>query len=499
MLSRRLAPEAVDAGGSGATPSVTLDMDQTILRQLELLRSRQVSPPELVEDALRAIERVDPGVRAWVTVAGERALAQAGEVAQGDGRPLAGVPVAIKDLSALTEGIRTTMGSSALGDWVPREDSATVRRLRAAGAIVIGKTNTSELGIVALTEPERFGPTRNPWDPVRSPGGSSGGSAAAVASGTVAFAHGSDGGGSIRVPASCCGLVGLKPSRGRISSAPGPGDPLGLATEGVLARTVADVALALDVMAGTEPGDPWLAWPPDGGSFAAAVARAPGSLRVAVSARAPTEVGVHPDCVAALTRAGAALEALGHRVIEDAPAWVHPEFMERFVAHWTAGVGPAVEAIGALIGRPLDPARLEPLTRAIIAEAAPTSLADYLANFGWLRSYARRVVAFWERFDVFVTPSMAQPPPLIGSLAAPPGDSPTRQLWTVADVVPFTPPLNVTGQPALSVPLHTSADGLPIGVQLVGPPNGEALLLSVAAQLERAEPWAERTPALVAR
>lgn len=469
-------------------------MGRTILRQLELLRSRQVSPRELVDDALRAIECVDPRLGAWVTVAGERALAQAGEVARGDTRPLAGVPVAIKDLSALTEGIRTTMGSSALGEWVPREDSATVRRLRAAGAIVIGKTNTSELGIVALTEPERFGPTRNPWDPARSPGGSSGGSAAAVASGTVAFAHGSDGGGSIRVPASCCGLVGLKPSRGRISSAPGPGDPLGLATEGVLARTVADVALALDVMAGAEPGDAWLAWPPDGGSFAAAAAHTPGRLRVAVSADAPTGVGVHPDCVAAVAGAGAALAALGHAVIPDAPAWADPHFMERFVAHWTAGVGPAVDGIGTLIGRPLDPALLEPLTRAIIAESKATSLPDYLANFGWLRSYARRVVAFWERFDVLVTPSMAQPPPLIGSLAARHGEPLTRQLWTVADLVPFTPPLNVTGQPALSLPLHTSEAGLPIGVQLVGPTNGEALLLSVAAQLERARPWAGRTP-----
>lgn len=473
-------------------------MPRTAVQQLELLRSRQVSARELVEEALRGIEQVNPRLGAWVTVAGERALAQAGELAPGDARPLAGVPVAIKDLSALTEGIRTTMGSAALGEWVPREDSATVRRLRAAGAIVIGKTNTSELGIVALTEPERFGPTRNPWDPARSPGGSSGGSAAAVASGTVALAHGSDGGGSVRVPASCCGLVGLKPSRGRISSAPGPGDPLGLATEGVLARTVADAALALDVMAGGEPGDAWLAWPPPDGSFAAATAREPGPLRVAVSAQAPTGARVHRDCVAALARAGAALEALGHTVSEGAPAWADADFMERFVAHWTAGVGPAVEGLGALIGRPLDPARLEPLTRAIIADTASTSLSAYLANFGWLRSYARRVAAFWQRFDVLVTPTMAQPPPLIGSLAARAGEPLTRLLWSVADLVPFTPPLNVTGQPALSLPVHASADGLPIGVQLVGPPSGEALLLSLGAQLERAEPWAERAPGVAA-
>jgi amidase len=462
--------------------------------QARRVRAGEVSSTELVSAALEAIERTNPTLNAWVTLAAERALAEAADVRAGDPRPLAGVPIAVKDLTALTAGIRTTMGSAAFDEWVPPEDSATVRRLREAGAIVLGKTNTSELGVLALTEPERFGPTRNPWDPARSPGGSSGGSAAAVASGTVLLAHGSDGGGSVRIPAACCGVVGLKPTRGRVSPAPGPGDVLGLGTEGALVRRVEDAGLALDVIAGHEPGDPWIA-PAPSGRFAAAAARDPGPLRVALTTRAPMRAWVDPVCASAVRAAGDLLADLGHDVREAAPDWEDPEAMRRFVAHWTAGVEPGLQGLGERAGTCFDPSRVEPLTRAIVEGSRQLTAADYQRNVAWLRTYARRVLASW-RWDVLLTPTLATLPPMIGALQPAPDEDPRQVLWNVADVVPFTPPWNVTGQPALSLPLGTSHGGLPLGVQLVGAPAAEEVLLSLAGQLERASPWCDRWPAV---
>src|SRR5439155_26498851 len=247
------------------------------------VRSGEVSARELVESAYEAIERLNGDLNAFVTLCEERALAEADRVSAGDERPLAGVPIAIKDLVAITEGVRTTFGSAAMEDWVPDHDSALVRRLREAGAIIIGKTNLPEFGILPVSEPDLFGPCRNPWDTSRTTGGSSGGSACAVASGMVPIAHANDGGGSIRIPASCCGLVGLKPSRGRVSLAPDFTEFVGgIAIEGTVSRTVADAALALDVIAGYEPGDPYWA-PPPSAPFVEAVDRSPGNLRVALA------------------------------------------------------------------------------------------------------------------------------------------------------------------------------------------------------------------------
>ena len=464
--------------------------------QAAAVREGRIGAVELAEAALAAIERVNGRLNAWVTLAPERALADAGAVRAGDPRPLAGVPIAVKDLSALTAGIRTTMGSAALGDWTPARDSATVRRLRAAGAVIVGKTNTSELGLLALTEPERFGPTRNPWDLERSTGGSSGGSAAAVAAETVALAHGSDGGSSVRVPASCCGLVGLKPSRGRVSGAPGTGDALGLSTEGPLAHSVGDVALGLEVMAGAEPGDPWAALPPSE-PFDAAWRHDPRRLRVAVDVRAPTGGPVDPACAAVARGAADLLADLGHDVVEADPPWAGPEGMDRFMAYWTAGVAPAVAELGGLLGHPLDLERLEPVTRALVVAGRDRPALEYVGDLTWLRGYARRVLAAWT-WDVLVTPALAAPPPVIGSLAPAPGEDPARIFWNVADLVPFTPIWNVTGQPALSLPLGESDSGLPLGVQLVGAPSCEDVLLALGGQLERAAPWAARRPPVVA-
>ena len=345
------------------------------LEQAELVRSGEVSSRELVEASLTAIAEGDEQTRAFVLTSADRALAEADAVAPGDARPLAGVPIAVKDL-ALTEGLRTCFGSWASGDYTPEADAAVVRRLRDAGAIVVGKTSTPELGILPITEPERFGPTRNPWDLSRTPGGSSGGSAAAVAAGLVSLAHASDGGGSIRIPAACCGLVGLKPSRGRVSLAPNPEPPLGIVTEGVVSRTVADTAAALDVLAGYEPGDPYPA-PAPARPFLEAAGREPGTLRIAFSTESPTGVPVHEEHAAATRSAAELLESLGHEVEEAAPGWFDRAYIENFVKVWIVDIAASARALGWLLGEEPPPTAFEPLTRAMIEQAAEARATDY--------------------------------------------------------------------------------------------------------------------------
>ena len=469
-------------------------LEGSAVEQAERVRSGEVSSRELVEASLEAIERLDPRLNAFVTMCGERALEEAEAVSGDDDRPLAGVPIGVKDLIGLTEGVRTTMGMAAMEDWVPAADSATIAKLRAAGAIVVGKTSTPEMGILPVTEPERFGPTRNPWDPDRTPGGSSGGSGAAVAAGMVPLAYGNDGGGSIRIPAACCGLVGLKPSRGRISLAPEFAEfSGGLVTEGVLSRTVLDTAVALDLMSAYEPGDPYWAAPP-ARPFAEAAAREPGQLRVAFTTVAPNRAPVDEEHVRATRETAELLESLGHHVEETEPEYAHEEFTDSFIKVWTAGVEDEIRSYGRLRGRELDRDMLEPLTRQMAQIAGAMSAADYLQAWDFLHRLSRAIVGQWAEVDVLMTPGLAQPPPPIGGLEPDEGKPPVQMLVKAAAFMPFTPPWNVTGQPAISLPLHESEEGLPIGIQLVGPPSGEELLLSLAAQLEEASPWADRRP-----
>src|SRR3954462_9686421 len=342
-------PSSVSGDGFGArtrtTPSgirVSLCMAVEYLtrpatEQAAAIRAGEVSSRELVEESLHAIHDLNEQLNAFVTTVAERALAEADAIEPGDERPLAGVPIAVKDLIAMTAGIRTSQGMEAMGDWVPPVDSATVRKLRAAGAVIVGKTNTPELGIPPITEPDRFGPTRNPWDTSRTPGGSSGGSAAAVASGMVSPAHGNDGGGSIRIPASCCGLVGLKPSRGRVSWAPQWTEgAIGLATDGVLTRNVRDTAVALDIIAGYEPGDSFLV-PEPSAPFADAAERDPGRLRVGFGLEAPNGVPVDPEVQQAVRDAVALLEEMGHSVEEAQPSVETDDFAENFIKVWIGG------------------------------------------------------------------------------------------------------------------------------------------------------------------
>ena len=442
------------------------------LEQARLVRSGEVSARTLVEASLAVIERANPHINAFVTLAAERALAEADAIEPGDPRPLCGVPVAIKDLGVLTEGLLTTNGSVAMGDWVPGADSEPERRLRAAGAIVVGKTNTPEFGLRPVTEPARFGPTRNPWKPDLVAGGSSGGSAAAVASGMVALAHGNDMGGSIRIPASCCGVVGLKPSRGRVSTTPVDWGAGAIAEcEGLLSRTVLDAAGGLDVLAGAVPGDLFAAPPPER-PFAESAETGPASLHVRLAVDTPDGVPVEPECVAAARAAADALDDLGHAVEETAPEWDDDGFEQLWMVAGLASVQQFVGMFGRLRGTPLDTAQLEPVTR-FMAET-PISAADLGAATEWLGAYARRLLADWPADRILVTPTMTTLPGPVG------GVRPEEGVRYSAFVRVF----NVTGQPALSLPLHETADGVPVGVQLVGPPNGEALLLSVAAQLE---------------
>jgi amidase len=451
------------------------------VEQARLVRTGQISSVELVRACLDRIGRIDPTLNAFVTVAAEQAVATAERVDSTPGdAPFRGVPIGIKDL-APTAGIRTTYSSRAYADHIPDFDSAVVRRIRDAGFVIVGKTNTPEFGTVAFTESELNGATRNPWDIGLTPGGSSGGAAAALAAGLVPAVHATDGGGSIRIPASCCGLFGLKPSRGRVSTAPF-GAFEGLSSSGPLTRTVEDAALVLDVISGYELGDPWWAPPPEQ-PFATAVREAPPRLRVAVTSSPPIDVPVAPECVEALGSAATLLAELGHDVREATPPWHASDLFDRFIAVWQ--VGPALNPIE-------DLSLLTPLNRGLVEAARMESAADYGRTVASLQMLARRIVSFWTEIDVVLTPTLALPPVPIGWQDDVDGAIP--QLMRNTEFTPFTAVANLTGLPAMSLPLHWSEDGIPIGVQVIGPPAGDALLLSLAAEVEAARPWAERRP-----
>jgi amidase len=346
--------------------------------------------------------------------------------------------------------------------------------------VILGKTNTPEFGTTAVTEPELHGPCRNPWDTARTPGGSSGGAAAAVAAGLAPVAHGSDGGGSIRIPASCCGLFGLKPVRGRISTAP-YGDLYGFSTNGALARTVADSAVFLDAIAGPEPGDQYRAPPPER-PFADEAAAPPGRLRVALALAPPMPAPVDPECADAARDAAALLAELGHDVDEVEPPWQSDALLDLFLVVW--------QTIPALYPG-IDLSRLEPMNRLFAERAAATSSVEYLRAMVQLQAYGRRIAAFCAGFDLVVTPGLALPPVPVGWVGD--GVAPEEQFVRAAQFTPFTPAVNVAGLAAASVPLAWSRAGLPLGTQLIAA-AGEPVLLRVAAQLEAARPWAGRRP-----
>lgn len=465
--------------------------EMTALEMARAVRRREVSPVELVEHALERADRLGRQVGAFITLTPDEARAQAGEaearVAATDDPEalpaLFGVPTAVKDLN-LTAGVRTTLGSAAFADLVPPFDDDVVRLLREGGLVSVGKTTTPEFGLPCYSEPDVGDPARTPWDVSRSAGGSSGGAGAAVAAGIVAVAQGSDGGGSVRIPASVCGVFGIKPSRGRVSSGPVGADPAGLSSAGPLARTVRDAAALLDAMAVPQPGEPYWAPAPSSGTMLAAADREPGRLRVGRYASPSTAVEVHPDCLAGYDDAAQLLADLGHDV-EEIPNPFPADLAVHFSVVWSL----------LAAGVPVDPARehlLRPLTRWLRDAAAGMSGVDYSASLRALRLASRAAVLATAAYDVVLTPTLAQPPKPVGGFRD--DDDPRSEFRALGEFTPFTPAINASGQPAVSIPLYWTEAGLPIGVQLVGRGGDEATLVSLSAQLEAARPWAQRHP-----
>jgi len=462
-----------------------------------MVRAGEVSARELVQESLDRIEERDPQLNAFVDVFAEEALAEADAVGAGDERPFAGVPVAIKNNRAVA-GRRYTVAADFMGDFAPEHDDNVVRRLKQAGFIVVGTTTLPEWGILPVTDTRRFGTTRNPYDPERTPGGSSGGSAAAVAAGMVPVAHANDGGGSTRIPAACTGLVGLKPQRGRISTAPVGGGEF-LVQDGVLTRTTRETAALLDVLAGYEPGDP--AWAPAPAEpFAAATEGAPGRLRIAITTQSPIEHGeLDAEAVRSVGEAAALLEELGHDVVEADPPWRQEGVLELFTACFGPLVALNIAFAEILAGRELREEDTEALSWAIWRLCKDQiSSVDAAGAQVQLQAFCRQLIGWMEPYDVIVTPALAEAPVRHGVID-PQSADPMGAFARSGTFTPFTALFNVSGQPAISVPLLDREDGIatPLSVQLVAKPAQEATILALAAQLEGARPWAHRRPELV--
>jgi amidase len=457
------------------------------------VRSGELSARELVAECLSRIEQLEPQVNAFTHVAHDAALAAADEIRAGDPRPFAGVPIAIKD-NRPVQGMPITMGSDLFGGLVANHDAHLVRRIKEAGFVIVGKTALPEMGILPTTESRRHGPTSNPWALDRTPGGSSGGSGAAVAAGMVPLAHGNDGGGSTRIPAACCGLVGLKAARGRVSVGPDGGQSF-LVVDGVLTRTVADTAALTDVLAGYEIGDAnWAPSPPE--PFAEAAAREPGRLRIGLSVVPPLEgVEVDPDCARAARDAAALLESLGHGVEEFEPPWIGVDLLTEFTRVWGPGVAMVVMIGGRIARREPCEHDVEPLTWLMWERARTLDTLTYLSAEGRLEGVARRIVGGLHRFDAVVTPALAKRPVKTGEIHGR-GPEPWDHYRRSSEFTPFTALCNITGLPAISLPLYHGSDGLPTGVQLIGRPLREDTLLALGRQLEQALPWRDRRPPL---
>jgi amidase len=480
----------------------------------DLVRRGDVSSLELVETAIGRIQRLNPRVNAVIYRMDDAARAAAsGPLPAG---PFRGVPLLLKDLLSAVEGEPLQCGSAFLKGFRAHHDSELVRRYRRSGWVLLGKTNTPEFGLMPVTEPAAFGATNNPWDLSRTSGGSSGGSAAAVASGMVPVAGGGDGGGSIRIPASCCGLFGLKPTRGRVPMGPDFGEFWqGAVVEHVLTRSVRDSAAVLDATAGPDPGALYVAVPPER-PYVEELVREPGRLRIAFTAHPWLGGEVHPECVGALHDAARLLEGLGHHVEAASPVLDGPAFATAFLTMICGELAGDIEEAELAVGRRATPADLEPATWALTLLGRSIPAVHFSRAIRSLQRTARQLAPFFERYDVLLTPTLSAPPVKTGAL------QPTmrerlllevlgglrsgrllrwahlleRTAAKVFDFIPWTPVINATGQPAMSVPLCWNPAGLPIGVHCIGRFGDEATLYRLAAQLERARPWFDRLPTL---
>ena len=469
--------------------------------QARLVRDGEASPVELASEAIARIEELNPQLNAVIhPLFDEAREAAADELPDG---PFRGVPLLVKDLSCYMAGVPVHEGMRALRDAGYRSDHDMVitQRQRRAGFVILCRTNAPELGILPTTEPVAYGPTHNPWDLDRSPGGSSGGSAAAVAAGMVSAAHANDGGGSIRIPASHCGLVGLKPTRARVTLAPDFGDVLyGLVIELAVTRSVRDAAGILEAIHGPAPGDPYAA-PPPSRPYTDEVGADPGRLKIGLMTAPPGgQFETHPECVAAAEQAAALLEELGHGVERSYPPDMDdPNLVANFLVRWSAGVDWNLKYWSAAIGRELGPDDVEPTTWALAEQGRTHSAGELLLAIEEAQKGSRQIASWWsdDGFDLLLTPTCAEPPPRLGEHDAPP-DNPLAPIVRATPFAVFTAGFNTTGQPAISLPLHVTADGLPVGVQLVGAFGREDVLLRIAAQIEEARPWADRTPPVYA-
>jgi amidase len=479
-----------------------------------LVRKGDVSASELCEEAVARIERINPKINAVI----HRMYDLAREACTGtlpDG-PFKGVPFLLKDLLTSVAGVPLTMGCKAFKNYIPSFDSELMRRYRASGIVPLGKTNTPELGLVAFTEPELHGPTRNPWDLDRTPGGSSGGSAAAVASGMVPMASGGDGGGSIRIPASYCGLFGLKPSRGRVPTGPEYGAIWqGAAVEHVITRSVRDSAAMLDAIQGPDAGAPYIIPEPER-PYREEVDRDPGSLRIGFTKKSPINTGIHPECAQAVDSAAKLLEGLGHSETEAEPDIDGIAMIRSYFTMYFGEIEADIRQMATTLGRKASSSDVESTTWLLNLLGKAYTAGEFVQAIRQWNTFSRQMGAFHEKYDLYLTPTTAYPPVRIGELKPKPAEEAAMKVVNTlglgklvklsglaekiaienAAKTPYTPLANLTGLPAMSVPLHWTAEGLPCGVQFIARFADEATLFRLAGQLEKARPWFDRRPAI---
>lgn len=480
----------------------------------QLVQKKEVSPLELCEEAIIRIDRINPKINAVIYRMDNLARTAAkGPIPTG---PFSGVPFLCKDLVSAIAGVPMKKGSKSCRNYVPTQDSEMARRHKAAGLIVLGKTNTPEFGLMGITEPELHGPTRNPWNIDHTPGGSSGGSAAAVAAGFVPMASGGDGGGSIRIPSSCCALFGLKVTRGRNPLGPEAGEIWqGAEVEGALTRSVRDCAAMLDATNGADPGAPYIL-PKPARPYLTDVGQDPGPLKIAFTVESPFKTKIHPECAEAVQNAAKLLSSLGH-IVEEAQPGIDGEALGKsYIMMYFGEVAADIEELKSVVGRPLNHHDTEEATWALNLLGKTFSAGDFVLAMRQWNVFSRQMAKFHETYDLYLTPTIATLPPRIGELQ----QKPVEQLFLkiinsmnmgkllkatgIADMMatkglskmPFTQLANLTGQPAMSVPLHWSKDGLPCGVQFIGRFVEESLLFQLAGQLERAQPWFHKRPNL---
>jgi amidase len=463
--------------------------------QADLVRRGEVSPKELTEAAIARIEAVNPRLDAVIRTRFDAARQEAdGDLPAG---PFRGVPILFKDLGCTVEGEPTAFGVGPMREVAWPVTSFLAEQFRAAGFVALGRTNVPELGTTVTTEARSFPPARNPWNTGHSTGGSSGGSAAAVAAGLVAVAHANDGGGSIRIPASECGLVGLKPTRGRVSQGPLTGEAwAGGVADGAVTRTVRDAAGLLDVISNRMPGEPYYP-PPLPRPLTQEVGADPGQLRIGMLDRPGAEGYLDdPECRAAVAGAGLLLESLGHQLEESAPAMMfEPEFLRHFSTVIAADSEATFQGFEELLGRPISDDEIEGRNAAYRHMGRKLSAVDYLESRAWFGTWARGMAAWWENHDLLLTPTVGAPPPELGWFTA---AGPEHEGERVVSFIPYTAQFNMTGQPAITLPLHWTPGGLPVGVQLVAPYGREDMLIRIASQLEQAAPWSDRHPPVYA-